>query len=492
MSAISGGCTPFSQKHGGRPGIPRQRQFTGAQPSLAFGSREDKSKGVTDLTLQGISTSRAASKAEIGLDQLIPSQMSCLRRGTVWVLDVLNELVMRTRTQIEEIVVSDADKEALKKYINEKTATFVVTPHPEYFTDAQIDRWMGKNYYPNAIYWLHSMFFLPGISYVLRGINAIPHTSGEVGKNASVEGVMRGKAVLLHPGGRVNGVNDKIQKAMPGVVDMSQAAAERSRDGDGRPVYVLPLMWKYVFNQDVTPGLQREMKIIEGKMKLPVHPDLPMAERYFELQKNILMKLCTELGKPQSLQTLPLTHGNFFRYCGELQDYYMEQLEGMLGEFPGEEGRVLSKYEKILEKMGGGKTPEEKRKFEKATCLLEAVQHLNGMAEDVYNSPTLTQEQVFESLKRIRRDFNLDWYSALPPAVAGPRKAYIRVGKPIDVSKWLKAHPNPGWYHKAELWAAIQQRMQHTLDDLNSDLEPKAGRYRFKNKFFDKPLYLDV
>src|SRR5262249_21660294 len=68
---------------------------------------------------------------------------------------------------------------------------------------------------------------------------------------------------------------------------------------------------------------------------------------------------------------------------------------------------------------------------------VEEARRLGGFSREIYNTPKLTQEQIFESLKRIRADiieggvYN-KMHNMLPKPY-GPRVAHIRVPEPIRI-----------------------------------------------------------
>jgi hypothetical protein len=116
--------------------------------------------------------------------------------------------------------------------------------------------------------------------------------------------------------------------------------------------------------------------------------------------------------------------------------------------------------------------------------VAEAVR-LGGFSADVYDRPTLTQEEIAESLKRLRASLVRDGLrnalrNALPKPY-GPRVAHIRVPEPIriDVSRADDASR-----YRDDLLALTRATMQRRLDALGREIAPERDRFRVANPFY--------
>lgn len=411
------------------------------------------------------------------------------------VIDFFSGLVSMSLTKISDVVVSLEDEATLKKHINKNTVAFIVTPHPEYFTDAQVDKKLANKFFPEASFMMDASFFkMPVISTVLRSANVRPNNGGKEGLQQAVDCAMEGTGFLLKFEGGVTGKNDKIHAGLPGAADMAIEAYMQSKAaGDNRKIYIVPNAWKYVFDGDISPGLQKHMAFIEKKMNLPSNSGLSLPDRFAKLQINILKKLMCELRKteslPKSLEDIELSNSNFFFVRAELLKQYKKELDALVGKRYGQDIRLFGHYEKELDKYSKLKTKEGKETYQKLNSLFQAFKHLKGLDEEVYNTSTLTQEHLFESLLRIRRYFELNAIPFLPDNAPGPRKAYVRVGEPIDVRDFVaKGSKNP-WFRMAELRDEVQTSMQDAIDDLNRsrELRVKMSRFRVANRLGDTP-----
>lgn len=120
--------------------------------------------------------------------------------------------------------------------------------------------------------------------------------------------------------------------------------------------------------------------------------------------------------------------------------------------------------------------------------VAEAVR-LGGFTADVYDTPTLTQEEIGESLKRlraslVRRGLGDALHNALPKPY-GSRVAHIRVPEPIRIDARRAAGDAASRSrYRDELLARTRATMQQRLDGLLRELAPLSDRFRQPNPFY--------
>ena len=105
-------------------------------------------------------------------------------------------------------------------------------------------------------------------------------------------------------------------------------------------------------------------------------------------------------------------------------------------------------------------------------------------SREVYGTPTLTQEQLFESLKRTRdRLLRRGWKNVVAnmlPRPFGPRVVHIGVPEPILVAR-VGARERAAY--EAALLELARGSMQATLDGINARIAPDVGRHAHANPF---------
>jgi hypothetical protein len=277
--------------------------------------------------------------------------------------------------------------------------------------------------------------------------------------------------VLLHPEGRVAFTNDVVHDLMPGLARMAVNTAHTLRDaGNGRRVFVQPVVWKLVFQGDVTDALHGEIAAIERALALPTNATQPVDVRFAELQRNLLLRSEARF----DLHRGHLLHTEVFDRQRALFDALYEDLATRYGEPEGTAYLRATRLQRAV-RRGGQVDPHTRRAdLDKA----DALYHLLGFSRPVYGTPVLTQEQIAESLLRIRqhrlRETVWDRIRGVMPRPIAPRTAHVRAVPPIRVT----ADDDPG-----AVTREVQRRMQATLDALVAEVAPETTRNAIRNPF---------
>ena len=112
-------------------------------------------------------------------------------------------------------------------------------------------------------------------------------------------------------------------------------------------------------------------------------------------------------------------------------------------------------------------------------AMADEAKRLGEFDREVYGTPTLTQEQLFESLKRMRdRLLRRGWKNMVAimlPRPFGPRVVHVGVPEPIRVSRATS--------QEAELLELTRARMQEKLDEINQRIARYVQRYAHANPF---------
>jgi hypothetical protein len=111
---------------------------------------------------------------------------------------------------------------------------------------------------------------------------------------------------------------------------------------------------------------------------------------------------------------------------------------------------------------------------------LREIERLIGFDADLYGGPTLSQEQIAESLKRVRTmipggGFREALHATVPVAVA-PRDVHVRAPEPIAVE--AKGDES---VVRGEILARLHERLQAAVDRLDAELAPIVDPHRRPN-----------
>jgi hypothetical protein len=391
--------------------------------------------------------------------------------------------------KVPHIDFPEAEVQAMREVINSKTVAFVGPNHPEFFTDWLIDKEIASRVSPYMAHWAaHEIVNSdPWTQAFWLKNNLIANVSNGGGKEYSQKWALAGHGVLLHPEGTVHWSGDRVQQIFPGIVDMALDAAKAlaTNPEDKRPVFVVPVVWKLNFNHDVSKGLQTEMRTIERKLGLPGGEGLSVIDRFYSLQRNILIRQEARFELPDKERSVPITGANFFARQEGLMAHIERQLAARHGEQKGDSFKRAHLYEKALKPLKDVDYTAYKEDREKVAEL----RRLLGFRREIYNTPELSQENIAESLKRIRKDLvtatAFDRLKKTFPVPVGERTAHIRLAGPIEVRSLLQPGVDEATV-RAELIKQVQTNMQSRLDDINGSIAEAVKRFSKINPFFVK------
>ena len=373
---------------------------------------------------------------------------------------------------VRRLDIPRADLERLKRAVNRDTAAFLGPNHPEFGTDWMIDKEISTIVSPLMASWADRGIVAAAPGFWGRN-NLVANDGGDDAKNYSVECALRGEGVLLHPEGTVRWTGDFVHPLFPGIAQMALAAAART----SKPVYIVPLVWKYVFDGDVSRRAHREMGMLEKELGVSSHPELDIAQRFLRLQENVLASRIKRFGFATDDSSAP-----FFARQSAFQDWIVSELESRhTGDHAGDLDRRIARVARTI-RTRRAETPQSdadaRRALRRDLELAEEAKRLGEFSEFVYGGPTLTQEHVFESLKRMRdRLLKRNWRDAVGnmlPSPFGLRVAFVGVPEPLRVQ--------PG-DEQEELLIEARSRMQSALDEINARVEPQVAPYRIINPF---------
>ncbi len=393
---------------------------------------------------------------------------------------VNRHVLLRRLLRLAEFRVPGADLARLRAAVNPGTVAFLGPNHPEFMTDWLIDKEISRLVSPLMAHWA-SYEIVNGSPLTQRfwlANNLIANAPGGGGKRYSVAWARAGHGVLLHPEGTATWQGDRVGPLLPGIVDMAwEAAAQERAAGSTRTVHVVPLVWKLHFAGDAGGGLERELAYVERALDLPRGRGA-CAERFGALQVALLARQCERC-------ELPAPTG-----AGEPGGYFAAQraaLAAIEARFTARHGaldadpvRAQHQLRRAIRRLAA--SDPGRARAERA--LLAEWQRLVSFDPALYDRPTLTQEQIAETLKRTRtalvtRGWRNALHNVLPVAVA-PRVVHVRVPAPLDVHAAQDADGDPD-AARAGLLAALRTALQGTLDELNAGVAPLVDRHRRAN-----------
>ncbi len=398
----------------------------------------------------------------------------------MWVLGHVNRFfVLPYAVRVSRVDLPSDDLGRLRGALNPGTAAFLAPGHPEFMTDWMIDKELSRRFAPRLASWAAQDIVnaSPMAQKFWLANGLIANTPGGGGKAYSLKNARAGHGVLLHPEGAVNWQAEHISPLHPGAIDMAASLAQAfSAEGDPRPVFVVPMVWRMRFTTDVSRALVAEMEHIERACDLPAGPTAQPAERLASVLGALLAERAHRLGLQRP--DLPATGvgGEYFAAQAQVVTEIRGRLSaayGALGDDPMHALRTIGRGLRRRANSDPAGAAQDR-------ALMMELHRLSRINPSLYAKDTLTQEQIAEILKGTRAavvtsGLRNRLHNLIPRAVAS-RVAHIRVADPIDIRQAMADGTT-----SATLVAALRQRLQKAQDTLGATLEPALSRFRLTN-----------
>ena len=369
-----------------------------------------------------------------------------------------------------------SDERRLRAAVNPGTAAFLGPSHPEFLSDWLVDKELSRRVSPLMAHW--ASYEIVNASPSARAFwlasNLIANAPGGDGKAYSVAWALKGHGVLLHPEGTATWQGERIGPLLPGIVDMAWDAAERVRtSGVSRPVWLVPVAWRYAFRGDARRGLARDMAWIERGLALPSGGRLETPERFSTLMVRLLERQCEQLGLERADP-----RAGYFAAQADVVERLKRALAERYGELGGDWTRALFQIRREMRERAEA-DPDGVRRDRARVAEL---QRLSGFDPALYDRAELSPERIAEVLKRTRsslltRGFANTLHNTMPVA-AGPRTVHVRVAEPIAVRA---DEAGDGASIRAALLAEHRARLQALVDQLGDELAASGPSRRMPN-----------
>jgi hypothetical protein len=404
------------------------------------------------------------------------------RAALIRALGPLNRhLLLRGLLRLERFEIPPAELARLAAAVNPDTAAFLGPNHPEFMTDWLIDKEISRLVSPLMAHWA-SYEIVNGSPLAQRfwlANNLVANVPGGGGKAYSLRWALAGHGVLLHPEGTATWQGDRVGTLLPGIVDMAWDAAALVRErGLERTVHTVPIVWKLHFAGDAGAGLLGEMAWIERELELPRGTGA-VETRFAALQCALLARQCARLGLPAP--PADAAGAGYFPAQAEALAALRTRLAEDHGALDDDPVRAQHQLRRAIRRRA--KTDPDGARRDRAR--LAELQRLASFDPLLYDAPSLAQEQVAETLKRLRtglvtRGMRNALHNLLPVAVA-PRVVHVRVPEPLDVGAAHAAATDDGAAARAALLALHRRRLQDGVDALGAEIAPVVDRHRRPN-----------
>jgi hypothetical protein len=275
-----------------------------------------------------------------------------------------------------------------------------------------------------------------------------------------------------------------VHSLFSGLGELAMETARRAAaESTGKRVFVVPIVWKLRYTEDVSDALQADMARIERELGLASGEDRTVVDRFHALQENLLARQMKKFGfDATSVQAFDL-----FARQEVFRGWLVSDLQSRHAVEPGDSlERTIHRIRRAIEaKQRANKSGRDL--IADAQKAREA-ERLGGFSRASYATPMLSQEQIAESLKRIRsalmrRGLRNMLLNYLPPAY-GSRVAHVRVPEPIVVNGMrASGDAEDRECYVEHVMEQTRVRMQLKLDAINREIEGMVGAFSHVNPF---------
>ena len=404
----------------------------------------------------------------------------------MWALGFVNRwCLLRGYFRVEQLDLPRADRERLKMAVNPDTAAFIAPNHPEFGLDWMIDKELSTLVAPHVASWAAHEIVRSAPKFWSRN-NLVANNGGDAAAEYSVRWALEGHGVLMHPEGMVHWTANTVHPLFTGLAELAMEAARRAAaERSGRRVFVVPVVWKLRYTEDISDALQTDMARIERELGLASGENRTVADRFHALQENLLARQMRQFGfNAGSVHAL-----DFFGRQEVFRGGLVSDLQSRHAVEPGESvARTIHRIRRAIEgKQRAGRNSRDAQLSADAQKAREA-ERLGGFSRASYATPSLTQEQIAESLKRIRaalmRHGIRNILQNYLPTAYGRRVAHVRVPEPFAVNGMRASGDGEERQRYADdITEQTRARMQLKLDAINREIEGMAGRFSHPNPF---------
>lgn len=385
------------------------------------------------------------------------------------------------------------DRARLTRAVNPATAAFLGPNHPEFGADWMIDKEISSIVAPTMASWAAHEIVSSAPAF-WRANNLVSNRGGNAAMEYSISWALAGKSVLLHPEGSVHWTSDRVHPLFGGIADLAIDTARRvASDGGDRPVFIVPLVWKLRYRTDVGHALRNDMARIERALGLSSGEHLTVAKRFHALQENILALQCERFGYHgiASRENDFFDRQHLFRLwlIADLETRYSVDASGDIDRRIHRLGRAVHAERSRLRTTGetsGSSALAAQLRDDQAR--VDEANRLGGFSRESYSTRTLTQEQIAESLKRLRaalvRRGTINVLHNYLPRPYGARVAYVRVPEPIRIDpRRASLDADDRDAYAAQLLEEIRRTMQETIDAINAEHTTEIAALSHANPF---------
>jgi 1-acyl-sn-glycerol-3-phosphate acyltransferase len=283
-------------------------------------------------------------------------------------------------------------------------------------------------------------------------------TTLEESKNYAIDIVKASRDILIFfPEGEIYYLNDQVQPFKSGVIDIGLRAITQMRESQPDwTTYMVPMGIKYLYSKPIDNILAKRIEKLEKRLTKKVQT--------FEMQRRLVLIMAELLHRQEIVHNLESGSKQLKELTQrvqevrqalitEIEEKYPNALSLPKTSTPQEKSWNISAYLKELPKEIFSKESFNQMKKDLET-LGDVVTMASWQPEYVQSNPS--QERLAETVLKLEREL----FRIKRPHQLAHRKAFLRVGQPINLGLSLEAYqqnPHPTRHELAEYLRKVTQ-----------------------------------
>ena len=297
-----------------------------------------------------------------------------------------------------------------------------------------------------------------GAYSIKRGLGDRPSIS------QTLELIQQSKSrLVIFPEGGCSYQNDTVMPFRPGAIQLPFGAMNQlvKKEGDIPDLYLVPVSLKYRYTKPMNRVIEQSLAQLEEALRIQKSTS-KFYPRLRAIGEKILVKLETEYG----LKTEPITKDDWNSRIEALKDHILHDCEQKLQLIPKDHipaRERVYKIQSIIDSQDKKLTKEQEQTYE--SLYRSAFRLLNFDAiYDGYVKEKPTPERFLDTLTSLEREV----FQIEHPSIKGRRKAFVSLGKPINLKDYFAAYQAD----KTATVESLAAKIQHTVQQ-NVDLQTK-------------------
>ncbi|MGF1489491.1 MAG: 1-acyl-sn-glycerol-3-phosphate acyltransferase [Prochloraceae cyanobacterium] len=317
---------------------------------------------------------------------------------------------------------------------------------------------------------------IKGVFYYLAAYESFKGIVGKFLQSLGVYSVKRGMAdrtsiaytlellrqpqarLVIFPEGGCSYQNDTVMPFRPGAIQLPfQAMKKMTKDEDLPSFYLVPISIKYKYTGEMSSVIDRTLSNLEAKLNINKKSD-DNYQRLRDISERVLLNLESEY----KIDNKEVTGKEWNERIDLLKNHALENCEQQLDITPPNNSPIRERVYKIQYTLNSRAESElpDRGYWTYRSIYKTTVRLLNFNAiYDGYVAEEPTPERFMDTLTRLEREvFETD-----QPSPKAPRKAYIRIGDPIDLKDYFEAYKQNKVTTIENLREQVQQIVKQNL-----------------------------